>query len=364
MRKSIQALLCAAVALSAAQVGQAADRWALKEGVVELKSAGPMAFGPDGIVFLGDPVSAAIVAVATDDTAGNPAQANAVLADVNTRLAELLGASVDTISVADLAVNPVSGNTFLMVKHGEPAQASLVKLAGEELTVVSLDNVRQSRVELSDAPQSQPGGRRGDPRNESITDITYIEGKLYVSGLAGERASSTVREVNFPFADREKGTNIEIYHAAHGRVEDNAVVRTFAPLVIDGEPVLLAGFTCTPLVKLPLSDLEAGDKVRGTTVAELGNRNRPLDMIVYNKDGQDFVLMSNSVRGVMKISTAKIQENAGLTEHVPDGGTAGQPFETVASLAGVEQMDKLDDGRAVILVNVDNKYELRTVPLP
>ena len=42
----------------------------------------------------------------------------------------------------------------------------------------------------------------------------------------------------------------------------------------------------------------------GTTIAELGNRNRPLDMVLYKKDGAEFLLMSNNSRGVMKIPTA------------------------------------------------------------
>ena len=42
----------------------------------------------------------------------------------------------------------------------------------------------------------------------------------------------------------------------------------------------------------------------GTTIAELGAGNRPLDMILYKKDGQEFLLMSNNSRGVMKIPTA------------------------------------------------------------
>ena len=36
---------------------------------------------------------------------------------------------------------------------------------------------------------------------------------------------------------------------------------------------------------------EAGQKIRGKTVAELGNRNSPLDMIVYEKDGKQFLLL-------------------------------------------------------------------------
>ena len=237
-----------------------------------------------------------------------------------------------------------------------------------KIAPLALDKINNSRVELADAPDSKaPQGRRGNPRDESITDVTFVNGKVIVSGLGkSEKAeiASTVREVEFPFSEDAKGTNIEIYHAAHGRLESDAVVRTFAPMIIDGEATLLAGFTCTPLVKFPLGKLDAGEKVRGTTVAELGNRNRPLDMIVYQKGGKDFVLMSNSARGVMKISTDNLRENGGLTEPVKGGGTAGQTFETIKELEGIEQLDKLDDSRAVVLAKADNSLSLRTINLP
>ncbi len=77
---------------------------------------------------------------------------------------------------------------------------------------------------------------------------------------------------------------------------------------IGGKPNVLAAYTCTPLVKFPLSDLKPGSKVRGTTVAELGNHNRPLDMIVYSKGGKDYLLMANSRRGVMKVDVANIDK--------------------------------------------------------
>ena len=37
------------------------------------------------------------------------------------------------------------------------------------------------------------------------------------------------------------------------------------------------------LVKIPIGKFDNQSTVKGTTVAELGNRNRPLDMIVYRK---------------------------------------------------------------------------------
>ncbi|MDZ4781971.1 MAG: hypothetical protein SGJ19_17115 [Planctomycetia bacterium] len=365
MRKiCLTGLAALGLILSAAQSSLAADPWGLKEGAVTLTSAGPMVFGPNGILFIGDPKAAAVVAIATDDEAGDPTQATFDLPNANMKLAEELGADPSKFRIADLAINPASGNAYLNVAVGEPAQPVLMRIDTKgAITVFPLTNVRHSRVDLAGAPASAQG-RRGDPRDDSITDLTFAEGKLYISGLTSNEASSTVRELFFPFADKEKGTNVEIYHAAHGRVEDDAVVRAFAPLMIDGEPVLLAGFTCTPLVKFPLNDIASGEKVRGTTVAELGNQNRPLDMIVYEQDGKTFVLMSNSARGVMKISTEKLQENAGLDEPVPDGNTAGQPFETIAELKGVEQLDKLDAKRAVVLIKTDAGVDLQTIDLP
>jgi hypothetical protein len=104
------------------------------------------------------------------------------------------------------------------------------------------------------------------------------------------------------------------------------------------------------LVKLPLDTIEKGEKVRGTTVAELGNYNRPLDMLVYEKDNQTYVLMANSARGTLKISTENIEQNAGLSEPVKGGGTAGQSFEKVPMLDNLLKMDHFGNDRFVALV--------------
>jgi hypothetical protein len=357
------ALLALSLAVLTA-TASAANRWGLKPGRVDLKSAGAMTFGPDGILFVGDTAAGAIYALQTPEESGNaPSQVN--VEGLSAQLAELLGVAVNTIKVNDLAVSPQSGEVYLTVSAGEPAQAALVMLdAAGKLSKVALDNIPHLRAVLADAPESAQG-RRGNPRDDSITDLVYRDGKLLVAGLAKGESPSTVREFSFPFGEGATATNIEIFHAAHGRVEDFAVVRAFVPMVVNGEPVILAGFTCTPLVRFPLKDLQAGSKIRGTTVAELGNRNRPLDMVVYEKDGSPFVLMANSARGVMKVSLANVAENPGLTEPVKNGGTAGQPFETIMDLKGVEQLDRLGDDKAVILTKAeDGTLSLSTVTLP
>ena len=107
---------------------------------------------------------------------------------------------------------------------------------------------------------------------------------------------------------------------------------TFIPYTINNKRHVIASYTCTPLVRFPLESL-TGSKVVGTTIAELGNRNRPLDMILYKKDGREFLLMSNNSRGVMKIPTDGFGTAPAITE----------PVKTPKP-AGVVRDRRLDDG--------------------
>lgn len=364
MRLSMRVLGVAMIGLLATfHASTNANEWGLERGTVDLKSAGAMTFGPDGILFVGDPLAGAIYAIKTNEDKVDASRSDRTIPDLSARLAKLLGVAESDLKVNDLAVGP-GGGIYLSVAAGKPPRPAILRIdADGQIAKLSLD-VLHSRAELTDAPDSQVG-RRGDPREDAITGLAYRSGKLLVAGLAKGQSPSTVREFAFPFQEGATATSIEIFHTAHGRVEDHAAARAFVPLVINGEPSLLAGFTCTPLVRFPIKSLEPGAKVRGTTVAELGNRNRPLDMFVYEKDGKSFVLMANSARGVMKISLADIENNPGLTEPIKGGGTAGQPFETVKELQGVEHLDRLDDSHAVLLAKSEKGgLDLRTVPLP
>jgi hypothetical protein len=233
-----------------------------------------------------------------------------------------------------------------------------------EIEALALDAVKFTQASLPNAPDSVEG-RRGNPRNDSVTDMAFVEGKLFIAGLSNEEFASTLRSVAYPFRGVGPGAGIEIYHGAHGALETHSPVYTFVPYKIDNEDHLIAGYLCTPLVRLPVKDLTAGAKVRGVTIAELGNGNRPIDMIVYKKDGKDFLLMSNTSRGVMKIPTAEFGTQTPITERVPRGQTlAGVPYETVEALAGVEQLDRLDDARAIVIARDASGLHLKAVDLP
>jgi hypothetical protein len=111
-----------------------------------------------------------------------------------------------------------------------------------------------------------------------------------------------------------------------------------------------------------MSALTSTQKVVGTTIAELGAGNRPLDMIVYRKDGREFLLMSNTNRGVMKIPTAMFGSAAAITSRV--GGTAGIGYETISTMTGVLQMDLLDAQRTVVIAREGTTLNLQAVALP
>ena len=365
-------LLTATVGLALlAGITQAADRTAgMIEGKVALKSAGPITFGPDGILFIADTKAAAIIAVATGDTKSAPTKPVKV-DGLGQKVAALLGTAADQISIDDLAANPASHTAYLAVTRGRGAGAVPVILRvkpDNSLEVLALDQVKHARAELPDAPVDGvqgEGKRQSNPRLESITDIAFFEDRLLVAGLSNEEFASTLRAIPFPFQKVANGTSVEIYHGAHGKFETRSPIRTFVPFKVGNEPQLLAAYTCTPLVQFPLKDIQPAAKIKGKTIAELGNRNRPLDMIVYRKDGKDWLLMANSARGIMKITTEAIAEADSITSPVGGGGTKGQKYETIESWKGIEQLDKLDDQHAIVVRKTDaGALNLESLPLP
>ena len=86
-------------------------------------------------------------------------------------------------------------------------------------------------------------------------------------------------------------------------------------------------------------------------------------MVSYEKDGERYILVANTSRGLMKVSTKGIESMAGLTERV--SGPTGLGFETVEDLEAVTQMDVLDDDRALVLLQERGKpTRLRAIDLP
>jgi hypothetical protein len=358
MRSSLAFVAISAVLLAAGSARADKDH-GLKKGTPELKSAGPVAFGPDGILLVADPEAAAIYAIDTGDHSPGGTERPKVVG-IDEKIASLLGIQASQLRIAGLAVNPISGNTYLSVSRGTGPDAKTVLVKVDRTGKVSEfapHDVAFSSTTLGNAPAE---GRRRD----AITHIAYVDGKVFIAGLSNEEFASKLRSIPFPFTAADNGASIEIYHGSHGKIETASPVRTFVAAEINGEANLLCAYTCTPLVKIPINQLKAGEKVKGKTVAELGNGNRPLDMIIYQKDGKEYILMANSSRGVMKIPTEGIDKVDAITARVP--GKAGQKYETVQSLKGVQHLDRFDKDHALVLIKngQSGEYALETVELP
>lgn len=365
LRGGIVVVLAASL-LSIASVASAGEIHGLKVGQPDIKMAGPLTFGPHGVLFIGDSNSAAVFAIDTDDSSGHPDAASLNIKGLDQKIAGLLGAGTADIVINDMAVNPLSGNAYFSVMRGQGPHAApvIIRAAGDgELSEVSLENIAFAKAALPNAPAPGGEGRR-NRRVQTITDLAFVDGRVIVSGLSNEEFASKLRAIPFPFQDAGPGTSVEIYHGAHGKLETHSPVRTFVPFDINGKPHVVAAYTCTPLVTFPVATLQQADKVRGKTVAELGNRNTPLDMISYKQDGKTYLLIANTARGVMKVSTTNIDSVESIDERVSGGGTAGLTYDTIEELNGVVQLDKLNDGHALVLMSTDDGMNLKTVALP
>ena len=79
----------------------------LKAGAPSIKSVGPLAFGPGGVLFIADNVGASIFAVDAGDGGGETEAVN--LDNFDASLASYLGCSRDDVAIRDMAVHPASG---------------------------------------------------------------------------------------------------------------------------------------------------------------------------------------------------------------------------------------------------------------
>lgn len=338
------------------------------QGTPEIKSISSLAFGPNGILFIGDSQSGAVFAIDTRDRTAKAENEKLDVNSVDEAIASMLGTSVKDIHILDLAVNRISHNAYLAIRRGEGNDAAHVLLrisSPESIEVVSLENISYAKKVLSGLVDVDAKDRRGQSlRNQSITDLVYHKGQLFIAGLSNEEFSSMLRVTPFPFEDKEEMSSIEIYHASHQRYETNAPIRTFLTYEMKDVSQVLAAFTCTPLVNFSMSEIQQTGHVKGATVGELGSNNRPLDMIVYKKEDKEYILLANSNRTLMKIDPDDIAKQEPVTGPVKERwDTAGVHFLAVPQM-GVQQIDNLNDDFVLAIQRADDgALNLRSFPV-
>ncbi|MDX2248731.1 MAG: hypothetical protein SF052_18235 [Bacteroidia bacterium] len=352
MKKTILLLLVLTIAQIGLLLADSDKNWT--QGFVtsnpEIQSVNAMAFGPEGILFLGDSKSASIFAVTTDDQASRSAAEGIDLNQIDKTIAALLGTTADKISIQDMAVHPASQAVYIAV-HTEDGKPILFKTFGKTFEHVPLDKVNYSKTPLINAVAEDAKDNRGrSMRQWAISDLAFYGDKVMVSGLSNEEFGSTFRSIPFPFSDNQTYASLEIYHAAHGKFETHSPIKTFLPYELNGAPHLIASYTCTPLVVFPLSEMKQGQLTKGKTVAELGSSNTPLDIISFKKGDKSYLLMANSNRALMKIDTDQVAAYKDyLTTPVEENfATAGVPF-VATPYVNVQQLADFNDQYIAII---------------
>ena len=356
------AAIAAVAVVAAFSTGRAKVTAAVPDTGPAMASIGVLTFAPDGTLFAADTKAGTIYALDLGAQATGGKIGAADVAGIDAKIAALLGTETSAISVGDLVIHPKTHNAYISVMRGTGADAkpALLRVAGDgTIQPIAIDTLAYTKVSLSNAP-AVDAPRNG--RVDAVTDMALVSGKLIVAGLSNEEFSSKLRAFAYPFVAADPGTSVEIFHGNHGALETRAPVYTFIPYSIDSKPYVIASYTCTPLVRFPMESLK-GSKVLGTTIAELGAGNRPLDMILYKKDGKEFLLMSNNRRGVMKIPTAEFGTAPGITAKVTTE-TGGIAYEKITAMTGVEQMDLLDAQHSIVLARTASGLNLSAVALP
>jgi hypothetical protein len=366
--------LCTAAALAlgllawaAPAHAQSAVLKATATGDPQIQSIQCISFAPQGVLLIGDGKGRQVVAIQTGDTTPQK-WSRTEIPNIDEQLAGRLGTTRKGIAVKRLAVNPASGTAYIAVNRTADKRDLILTVEGTgKVGELALDNVKYARIKL-------PAAAKGD--TVLITDVTWAGDRVLAAVQAKDTFASKIFSVKGPLSNDAEGVvySTETYHVAHGQWETRAPIRTVLPYEQDGKNYLVGAFTCTPVVKFGLDNLEAGAKVKGVSVIEIGNGNEPRDMFTYTKGGKTYILVStfrmfharapvgpspywtvrvdaDLLREAEKVNEKALRRVKGNTKPLTDRAVVAEAFH------GVMTMDRLDSERALV-IRTDDKGNL------
>jgi hypothetical protein len=354
MRLLLVAIACC---LGAASNASAAD----------IKSISRLAAGPENVLFVADWKSARVHAITLPPAAQKPAGTAFNIFDLEDLLSRQVGGA--KVSVEDMVVRPGTAEVYIAVSYGAAKAPALIVVTGDhKARRVNLKAAKSTSIALRDAPTSNYKFWRETPeRSFTVTDMKWRDGELFIAGLSNQDFASTLRRIKYPFDAQQSVMSIEIYHTGHNLIETRAPIRAMSFATLGGKPYLVAAYTCTPIVLLPLDELKEGAHLRGKTIAELGYGNTPAGLIAYTKTGQgkseDFLMLVNFERGASVIPVSELElasARPGIEKMVPYGQIAGLDVMP-APLAGTMRLDNLDDQWFVVVRRQLEKDALQLV---
>ncbi len=304
------------------------------EDQLDIKFAGALEFADDGTLFVGDNHNGAIYAFKVPGDVSDTQVVPSTIQNIDAKIAELLGVGASAIQVNDIAAHPVSNAVYISVTRigNLVSQPAIIEVSQDQsLRLVDLTSLEFQKQELNEFPNGEItfNGRSGGPMTPAmprdtaktavplstlaIMDMEYYEGELFVAGVATENFMSTLRRMPYPFDGGQSIANVEMYHIAHDQYESRAPIRAMSIQEIDGKAQLVAAYTCSPIVLVPLDEIEDGAKISARTIMDYGN-GQPLDMIAYNHqspfggEAQPSLFVTSNARSPQIIPISGLQD--------------------------------------------------------
>jgi len=340
IHKIISRCLRAALVLALSAVGSIATAG-------EVQSVGQMTFADSNTVIIADWRAGEIHALQL--APADPGTAKPFnLQNLSTPIARALHTDPDKLRFEDMAFRPGAELAYitLSVDRGNdiPHPALVSVDAAGKVSVISLKKTPHTSAEIKDPPAADKRFWRDvSAASYTVTDLVFYQGKLYVAGLSSASFASTLRVYDFPFTGNATATSIEMYHAVHNQMETRAPIRKMAIADLNGEPSLVAAYTCTPLVTIPLKDLKDGAHIIGKTIAELGWGSAPVDMVSFDVGQGPMVLLINSHKSadLMTIqSIAEASAKPGLTTPIKWPAEPLLGLKSISiPISGIAQLD-------------------------
>lgn len=316
-----------------------------KKGAWDHKAIGALTFSPSGVLFFADDQGGAVYGV---DLGEMPSKASPYtrVPDLGATVAARLGTTPAGIEIKDVAVSPISHAAYLSVRKTDGADQNPANPANYALFSVDPSG-KVSPVDLSGkafgkvAVSGKPS--RGGSIPRVISDIAYARGRVLVAALSSEQFNSNLVSVPVPFtSEGAERYATAIYHVSHKKEETASPIQTLTVYRDGDREYLIGAYVCTPVVRFNLEDLKPGQVVKGTTVAELGSGNRPMDMIAYGKPGQQSLLLNNSSFGILKVDGKIVKETTAVNQmtQADRGGAGKKPYP------GIDPVDALKEAKA------------------
>ena len=333
----------------------------------DIRSISRLAAGPGNVLFVADWKTAHVHAITLPEAAQKPPGTAFNILDLETLLSKQVGGA--RITVEDMVARPGTAEVYVAVSYSAAKTPALFVVTGDQKARrLDLKAAKSTSVALRDAPTTDYEFWKETPeRSFTVTDMKWRDGELFVAGLSNQEFASTLRRVKYPFDSQQSITSVEIYHTGHNLIETRAPIRAMSFATWGGKVYLVAAYTCTPIVTIPLDDLKDGAHIRGKTIAELGYGNTPADMISYTRTEQgkteEFLMLLNFERGASLIPVSQVEAagaGPGFNQSVPFGQTAGLEV-TAAPLAGALRLDNLDEKSFIIVRRQLEKDALQLV---